>query len=310
MNTSYTFKCDACGASSVTQQDNKQFFKCQYCGSTVVLSSNQPSQQQTSKKKLSFILLIIPVLVIALMVVFWIVFQNIRAKPTVEQYMPTVSETSTHTKGTVQPNLISAATKSHSEFDDPKRLLKISSQFSGKTSNGGLYWIVGVKNSGSETVYRPGAVVSMFDAKGQRVAEQSGWSSHESLEPNMSTVVLVFLSQPPVDAERNELTTLASKQNSFSSPPIKLAIENFVVSTSNGLFEIIGDVVNVHDGPVKYARVYAVAKNANDEPIGLGQAFATQKNLKSGETSGFKIKVGTFLVGEPEQWELWGLGRE
>jgi len=305
MKNSHTFKCDACGASSVSQQSSHPVFECQYCGSSVLVNIGQQPPTQTSKTKLSLLLIAIPLLVITLMVVFWLVFQNVRVQNHLEQNVPDVSNRSALNHVRPQTQSQPELQKAYAADEDPRKYLSISSQFTAETSSGGLYWVVGVTNNGEHAIHSPGAVISLFDAKGQRVAEQSGWSSHKILEPGKTTAVLVFLPQPPDGADRHELAILASKPNQFNLQPLPLRVQDYVISAANDSFEIIGDVINDHDRAVKYARVFAVAKNSNKEPIGLGNAFATQKNLKAGENSGFKIKVGTFLVGKPDHWELW-----
>lgn len=306
---SHTVKCDACGASSVIHR--KHVFECQYCGSHVMFTtSNEGVVSQHQSIKYTKLLVFLLVLFIAVLVVFWFVFKNTAGDKSIDQSVPVIVKQNiiTQTKPPPEVTLIDKKTKSLGTAG--KNSLLIFSQIKGTTTNDGLYWVLGLENVGDETIYRPGAVVSLFDSKGLRVAEQSGWSMLEYLKPGEKTAALVFLPNVPIDVARHQLTSLVSEPNSFVRPPLALKVQNFVVSETNNSFEIIGDVFNENDVPVKFTRVLAVAKNKSGEPIGLGNAFATNKTINAYENSGFKIKVGTFLQGQPDHWDVYAVARQ
>ena len=49
--------------------------------------------------------------------------------------------------------------------------MTIISQVEGKTINGGIFWLVVIRNDSSGTVIRPGAVMSLFDENNIRFEE-------------------------------------------------------------------------------------------------------------------------------------------
>ena len=67
--------------------------------------------------------------------------------------------------------------------------------------------------------------------------------------------------------------------------------------------------MNQHDKTAKYVRLIAVAYNTDGEPIGIGNAFSSIKDLAPKQASGFKVRVGTFLQGEPASWQVRALAR-
>ncbi|KAA3641742.1 MAG: hypothetical protein DWP95_06245, partial [Proteobacteria bacterium] len=208
------------------------------------------------------------------------------------------------------PVLIKQQKSSQSNKESINQFLTIQSQVSGKISNGGQYWIFGVQNTGDKTMVRPGVMVSLFNAQGKRVVEQGGWSYKEQLEPGEKTSVLVYLSEPPNETIEQKITALASEPGQFGAKQVQVKVSDYTVTSKSQQFEIIGDVLNNHDSRVKYVRVIAVAYNAAGEPIGIGNAYSTEKHLAPNQGSGFKISVGTFLTDEPDSWQLLALARE
>ena len=317
MTKNQNIKCSACGASSAIKNTSTDLLECQYCGS--MMSHSGQATVKQSKTKLTVIMVSLPLIVVALMVVFWVAFKNMRVHTSVEQYYPSEKGQVVHGKE-VDPlakpflsddyNSTVNVQASDKESIPWAEKLNILSQVKGQASQGGLYWIFGVENSSDDTLNRPGVVVSLFDAGGQRIAEQSGWSALTELQPGKQTEVLVFLAEPPESVASIEINTLASGPNQFNSTPVPLEVKSFTVTEKNGAYELIGDVQNPNATAVKYSRIYAVARSQTGEPIGMGNAFATQKDLRTGETSGFKLRVGTFLTGQPDQWTLWAQGRE
>lgn len=312
MNNNQTIKCNACGASSVTLNKVTNLLECQYCGATMQ-NMQHPAVQPQSKTKLTAIMISLPLIVIALMVVFWMAFQNIRVHTAVDQYASDMVEPSTKTIDPLAKPFLSEGFQKQNNV--PKKSqplgenLSITSQVKGETSSGGLYWIFAVVNNSEVEIYRPGVVVSLFDTDGKRIAEQSGWSALKSLQSAEQTEVLVFLPEAPESVDTIEINTLASTANQFSTAEVRLEITSFSVTEKNGAFELIGDVQNPNANAVKYSRIYAVARNQAGEPIGMGNAFATHKDLSAGESSGFKLRVGSFLQGVPQNWTVWAQGR-
>ena len=314
-------ECQACGASSFIKHKNKSLLECEYCGAMTAFNENSIDAVIVSGHQkpvnLVFLLVIIPVLVIVLMVVFWFVFQNIRKHTTMETYETEkpleVIETTTLVQTPTRPVITGKERTSPSSISietfNESELLTIQSQVSGVTTNGGKYWILGVKNSSNQRLSRPGVMLSLFNQEGQRIEEQGGWSLREVLKPEEQTAVLLFLSELPADAVEQQLKPFASKPSQLGLKQVEVTVANYSVTTKNKTLEIVGDVINEQNFKVKYVRVMAVAYDADGKPIGIGNAFSTDKDLESGQNSGFKVKVGTFLQGEPVTWGISALGR-
>ncbi len=314
-------QCGACGASSVIKHLDKSMLECRYCGALMAFSENPPQhsspQPDYKPAKLVLLLVMLPIIVIALMVVFWEVFQKIRKHTTMDAYefnsVEVSSQLSTEAgnhahSGKLITNVESHATETLSA-DSISQNLTVQSQVSGVTTNGGKYWIFQVKNSGEDALAGPAVMVSLFNSAGKRVAEQGGWAQREILAAGEETAILVFLSDVPADVAEQQITTVARAPTSYGLQQVTVEVRDFSVKIKSRQFEIIGDVVNSHDRNVKYVRVVAVAYDAAGVPIGIGDAFSTVKNLAPNQQSGFKLRVGTFLTGEPAAWQVWALGR-
>lgn len=291
--------------------------ECQYCGAMMTYTEpvrGQSSQHAQSKSWV--LLLIVSALALGLLVYFLMGYFTIRQPDAV--VITESKKTELVSKGTELaevgalrniPVLTKQQKRSQSK-ESINQFLSIQSQVRGETSNGGQYWIFGIKNSSDKTMIRPGVMVSLFKADGKQVVEQGGWSYKEQLEPGEKTAVLVFLSESPAETVDQKINPLASEPSQFNLKEVPVKVSDYTVTSKNQQFEIIGDVHNNHDSRVKYVRVIAVAYNAAGEPIGIGNAYSTEKHLAPNQGSGFKISVGTFLTDEPDSWQLLALARE
>lgn len=320
MKTAQAIKCQSCGASSVTKHEHQPaLMVCEYCGSMMVANTGDQvtnnQQQPHSSFKLTVLLLVLPLLVVLLMVVYWVVFKETR-----KQVLVTNSQQSINTP----VNQLTAVTDAqstklpqgqsvqltHAEQGLAADQLTIENHTFGKTSNGGLFWVFDVKNSGQQIVAKPGAVVSLFDDMGKRLAEQSGWSIKELIRPGEATTVLVFLAKPPAIYNQLKTAALAQEPTHYNTGQFNLNVTDYTISKDRNQYVLVGDVINDQEAPVRFIRVVAVAQDESGKDIGLGHSFATEKLLNPGESSGFKINLGTFLVGEPSQWSVWSVARQ
>ncbi len=79
MKTDESIQCQSCGASSGATHPDKPILECEHCGSVMSYIPDADAQEQKIKPaRLTFLLIMLPVVVVVLMVVFWVVFQNIR----------------------------------------------------------------------------------------------------------------------------------------------------------------------------------------------------------------------------------------
>ncbi len=328
MKIGQKIECQSCGASSLIKHQNKLLLECEYCGAIMTFSEQRTSSLESKtqtinpvdklpKKPLNLgvLLVLIPIVVIILMVVFWLVFQNIRKHRTIESYIKDPDEQlqiDPVNKATANNKAIlkSKELNSNKSSELQVHLPEILSQVSGTTSQGGQYWILGIQNNSESTLSRPGVMLSLFNEQGKRIEEQGGWSLREMLEPGEKSVVLVYVNEVPIESHKHELNAFSSQSKLYGSEQVEINVTDFSVAKKNKSFELIGDVVNNHDFAVKYVRLMAVAYDINGKPIGTGNAFSSVKDLAPNQSSGFKVKVGTFLQGEPDTWRVWALGRQ
>jgi hypothetical protein len=304
-------KCHACGASQFRTHPESGLLVCQYCGaqskSTERPASVKRASTESQPVKRILTIVISSSLLILVIALRW--YQHEQPGPQVPPPVINIQQPVL----TQQAEVISNENKTVSESNTPKQWvnqhLTILHQVAGSTSSGGRYWLFEVQNSSTEPVFKPAITVSLFDAEGKRLAEQSGWSYRHQLDPGKNAHILVFIDQPPEDMATQEITTLAGSDGRYIASQQELTVVDYSVTQKNRQYEIIGDVKNEQSAGLSFPRVVAVARDAQGQIAGLGQAFTTLKNLPPHAASGFKIRLGTFLTTEPASWEVYGLGQ-
>ena len=288
------FVCEACGGRQA-EKNQAGLLACAYCGSThlvnepVAVSSSQPSRVKKS------LLWLLPLLLLVLVLMFRMPSQEGDRKPTndgvqvVSEPLPVQS-----TKPEVKPPAPATATVN----------LSVQSEQASSTRSGGRFWVFGVQNGGDQTLYRPRVVVSLFDADGVRVAEQTGWTHRQIIESGESDVVMVFIKEAPEQAVRQVVQALADTSTFLKPNQLPLPVTHYQVSQQRNRYELVGDVNNPHDHTMRFIKVVAVAQNAAGQPVGVANAYATQKELAPGASSGFKISAGTFMTEAPVEWRV------
>jgi DNA-directed RNA polymerase subunit RPC12/RpoP len=303
-------KCPACGSSEVEQQSDK-LVKCSHCGSSLILKNNLLTSVNENTIKATYkskqpMLIIVGVSLIAII----LLFINLHNDAVLPISSDTIIETTTNPKiiAPIDPVELEKRKLENEATFIPN--VEISHQIQGQTVVGGIYWIVQLKNISSKPVSRSRVVVSVFDENDKRIEEQSGWSIKEVLQPNESSTVLVLIAKPPAQMARYELTASASKMSFLLKNQVDMQVIDFVINQENERYEIIGDVKNPNSFAVNYTKVIAEALDQSSNPVGLAYQFSTQKHLKPGESSGFKISSTTFVAKQPSSWRLWALARK
>jgi len=179
----------------------------------------------------------------------------------------------------------------------------------GKTSIGGHFWLATYHNTGPAPIGRPAIVVSLFDGSGARVGEERGYARRDYLRPGESTTVLALSSDPP-EYERAEVTLVEPQAPRHTAEPIDLQVrENVVNNRGRGRSDVIGTVENQSDTAVNFVKLLVVGRNDAGDPVAFGEAFATDKDLAPGESSGFKVSLGTWVIEDPKTIEVVAFGR-
>lgn len=309
MKTGESIQCPSCGASSVLLRPNKPVLECEYCGSMMGYQPPEHNKTEPTKtSKLTLLLVMLPLIVIALMVIFWLVFQHIREQTQITQPVGQVS-TPLQINSLPTVDVIPPSNHDSTPLSTLKEQLEILSQVSGTTINGGMFWVFSIKNKGPELISRPGVMVSLFDHDGKRVEEQGGWAILKRLPANQSTPVLVFVKDAPEQIADVQFSVLGTKP-SGSHNQLVLAVSDYTMTMNGSGFEIVGDVVNPHEVNARYTNVVAVALDEKGLPVGVGNSMATEKELAPKQKSGFKVRVGTFLTADPVGWEIWAVASQ
>ncbi|WP_223788526.1 hypothetical protein [Marinicella meishanensis] len=319
MSNHPSMRCESCGATRFKPQANSGLLVCEYCGA-MTEPSQRPSRsgpvQSGSHSMRLVIFLVSSLLLVALIVLRmygptggW--GQDELPQTSIEVNPPQlIKQTTPETTPLVKADSNSNPQQVRRDPQWINQHLIIDHQVAAATRNGGRFWIFEISNQADEDMLRPGVTVSLFNADGQRVAEQGGWSYQTRLSAGEKTQVMVFIDEPPATATSETITPMASQSSLMADNQLPIAVKDHVVNEKNGSFEIVGDVLNDQTTAVTYPRVVVVAQDAAGRPIGLGQSFSTQKALEPEAISGFKVRVGTFLVGAPVSWHVYALAQK
>jgi hypothetical protein len=297
----------------MVETEDETIGTCSHCGSKLFLNKNKQLSNRDIKKLLIVILSLLMFIAAA---IFWTlrINQNTQEKPVttlkrntslIGKPLVSIPKLNIHA---IKVNNEEIKSQKH-EIVNPEVI--ITSQFKGQTSLGGLYWILQIRNDGQYTVARPSAVVSLFNKKNQRVAEQTGWSKLSHLDAQQSTEVLVLLAKPPQGEFRIEIIGRAYHTGSFDQQLDVLPVTDFVINKNakdERRADIVGDVINSLEYQLDFVMVMAVAKNDEGLPVGLANTYATHSSISPQGQSGFKISAGTFVTEVPASWSVYAVG--
>ncbi|MCA9663832.1 MAG: FxLYD domain-containing protein [Myxococcales bacterium] len=189
---------------------------------------------------------------------------------------------------------------------EPKATLVNS--LAGQTSIGGHFWLATYRNDGEVTLRKPAATASLFDEGGKRVGEQRGYSQREELPPGESATILILVSKPPKYA-RAEIN-IDDPQVHRGAESVALKVQDHVVNPGAiAGKDVVGTIVNDSDTAVRFAKVIVVGRNEAGEPVDFAYAYATDKDLAPGESSGFKATLNTWQIAPPKTIEVRAFGR-
>jgi len=309
-------KCPSCG-SSVIETENQNVAVCSHCGSKLLYKNSKASNIiiKHSKSLLSLL-----VLIVAMGIMGFYLYPDQKSLP--DNQVKAESKNDTTSLVPFSPiNLPSIPNKITNELlqessDNDLSLkpeISIVHNVQGETSNGGIYWIITIRNDSKQILYQPGAIVSLFDENNKRVEEQKGWSKYTHLDPDNQTELLLYISHPPKGKFTSQIKGMGSFTTFFTDSRKSIEIVDFIVKPkpNNPIHsDIIGDVKNTHDFRVDFVRVVAVAKDANNKSIGLADGFVSSSSLESQAQSGFKLSTGTFVTEMPVTWSLFAFGQK
>lgn len=178
------------------------------------------------------------------------------------------------------------------------------------TSIGGRFFLVEVENTGTLPLVRPSVLVSGFDTAGARVAEQPGYLAQSRLEPRASGVVLALISEPPAGAVRYEVRMGELRTDDYTGPDVAATVvESNERPSAGAMHDLVGTVRNDTASPMRFVHVVAVGRDPAGVAVSFADGYASITQLGPGESSGFRLSVGTFEQARPARWEIVSFGR-
>ncbi len=305
-------KCESCGSTRWQNSQLDNMLECQYCGAMRQQpNQNRINQQANNKQNWGTIAVALPLIVVFVQFRKHSDYEAVTStkQPLINAQTPEISTVKQGNAATQSIESSHTTTTNHTLEKSINTYLKITHQVAGETSLGGKFWIFELNNQSEQAIAKPGVVVSGFDANGQRLVEQSGWSQQQVLAPNETTALMVFLSEPPDDMVSTTISTLGKIPQKYDLKQVSLKVKSFVVNEVGSRYEIVGDVLNDTEHTLSFSKITVIAKNKAGQAVGVTSGFATVKSLKPQESSGFKVTMGTFLTEKPDSWTLKAFAR-
>jgi len=190
----------------------------------------------------------------------------------------------------------------------PEPSATLDNSVKGETSIGGHYWLSTYRNTGEVPIERPSVIVSLFDKDGARVGEQPGYAGRTYLRPGESTTILALSAKPPT-YEHAEVTAAEPSVARYTKPVIDIQVREHVVNPlGNDRSDVVGTVDNTTEGAVDFIKIVVVGRDKDGNPVAFSESYASDKDLGPGESSGFKVTLGTWLIEPPETIEVSAFG--
>lgn len=173
----------------------------------------------------------------------------------------------------------------------------------------GKMWIGRYFNTG-ETVIGSGSItLSLFDASGKRLVEQSGYLSVDWLEPGQFTLVNIWVPKVPEYA-RQEIKVKCEPVADYVAKPLAVAIvEQSVRKSSTYSSDFVGTVRNTNKASVEFIKIVVYGYDDKGAPSCVAYGYATEKLLAPGEESGFSVSLGGINVGTPVRYVAQAFAR-
>jgi hypothetical protein len=306
--------CPRC-SSTEAEQANQGVFVCSHCHTRFIVDHGQarlPDQHATSSAAATasggrLVALAVAGSLFALLLVGGVVARVLASsdtgadRPRADRRSPATRTDPPASSRSSLPPAISAAPQV-----EPKASLVNS--LAGQTRIGGHFWLATYRNDGEVTLRKPAATASLFDEDGKRVGEQRGYSQREELPPGESATILILASKPPKYA-RAEIN-IDDPQVHRGAESIALKVQEHVVNPGAiAGKDVVGTIVNESETAVRFAKVIVVGRNDKGEPVDFAYAYATDKDLGPGESSGFKATLNTWQIAPPKTIEVRAFAR-
>jgi hypothetical protein len=99
----------------------------------------------------------------------------------------------------------------------------------------------------------------------------------------------IILLWPKAPVETTAAATEVRQSAKASAPKFELRLKSFRCSQGHGFAEVIGQIINVSDRPIKNVMAYGTFTANNGDVINTGSALIDFQPIMPGQTSSFKV---------------------
>ncbi len=178
----------------------------------------------------------------------------------------------------------------------------------GTTSLGGRYWLMTYKNTGTAVIDRPSVLVKLTDAAGKPVGEETGQGTRDQLAPGESMPCFVLKNDAPKGA-RAEVVPVPPQVATREPWKQPLQVEGLAHKKQMlGATSVVGEVIHTGKGNARFIEVIVVGVDAAGHPVSWGSGMPMTEALPSGGRSPFQVRMGTFEVEPPVDYQGYALG--
>jgi len=161
------------------------------------------------------------------------------------------------------------------------------------TDSAGHFNIIGeVKNISNKPLKFVEVTAAVSDASNRIINTGSAYTSLEELRPQQkSNFHIVFSDQVPIDQSSTYTLTVApSDRTTPKLPQLQLNFGNARADSPDN-FSVQGQVTNQGNQPANLVKVSASFYDANNQLVGVENAYTQPSNLQPGESAPFEIAV-------------------
>jgi hypothetical protein len=289
-------RCKNCSGSDLKPfPGHPNLVKCSFCGTTYLLDSHgnlqKEKQENFSLSKNHLIWISGYVIVLVVLVSLFLLVASKPSNPIEKKISQPII-----------PN-ISVTKPANIEEENPDdykgEIVKIN-HF--KATEDTVYYIAIYKNTGNKLLSKPLIQINFYDENDNPIDTEIGYGYKDTLQPADQTGVVV-LSKRKNQLARSEILHFPQKPT-YVPEEVNLKVSNIKLMKGKFFkYELIGEIENVDAIDAEFVSANAILLDEKDMPISMQSTYISEKILKPGKKSLFKIGF-SIISGTPQSYFL------
>lgn len=303
-------QCKQCSGTDFKKLSDNEY-KCNYCG-TVEMTWYAAGQFEHSKadkiKVLPFVLMIFGLIAVLLYSMFSVESPQI-SRPESKSEIQSFEKASSKL---LKEDKTPIGSKEYNS-DSIEKEKSLSGTFENISeipdSIGNVYFIGFFKNTGEGVIRKPVVNILLYSKDGRKVAVGSGYGFHPFLRPGEKTPIRVLISKAPEYTRYEVKYKVKAPYRYTKLIRPKCEMKNAKIQAGKyGRREVAGELYNLSDQIIKYAKIAVVVYGEDKKIIGYYTKYLAEKELAGGDYSPFRISLYS-VKKQPKSFQLFYTGR-